>query len=100
MMSNRVSSPYRELSFVSTEVSGKVSANACIAKNSIDPNHDSRLRVGFHQLGNDVGVEKDHSPKVGGSRIGSRGTSGKLKPPKGLDRALIAVPRCFGPCGS
>ena len=39
----------------------------------------------------------DHLPKVGGSRIDSRGSSAKSKPPKGLNRALIAVPRFSGP---
>ena len=36
------------------------------------PGLDRRRRRGTHQLGDDVGIQKDHGAKSGGSRIGSR----------------------------
>src|SRR5580698_5786971 len=39
-----------------------------------------------HKLGQNIGVEDDHSEKSGGSRIGSRGDSSSSNPPRGANR--------------
>ena len=60
------------------------------------PCFDGLARHRFHELRKYVGVENDHSPNSGGSRMGSRGTSGKSTPPTAAKRFRIAFARFDG----
>lgn len=53
-----------------------------------EPGADTNFRRGAHQLRDHVGIENDHS-KTGGSRLASRGISGRSTPPSSANRSWI-----------
>jgi hypothetical protein len=66
------------------------------ARLTAHPVFDGKRRSRPHQLRQNIGVEENHSPKVGGLRMDPLGTSGNSTPPRGANRARITAARFAG----
>jgi transposase InsO family protein len=72
--------------------SGRVERSPRLGGN---PGEHCRMRLGPHQLGQDVGVEDDHGSNDGGSRTSTGGCGSSSTPPRVADLTYVAIPSGF-----